>query len=231
MKTLSFDVLTGREEYHLQELSINQYTFKVHKDIVADLLAWENISQTARIDFAVASAFRSYDRQLKIWNEKVQGQRVLKNKEGEVLDPKDLSEQELLDTILLWSHIPGASRHHWGTDLDIFDATWYKKNNQKLELENHFYLEDGPNAIMHRFNEQLLKQTPHDFAFFRPYIDDTIFMPELWHYSHKKVAAQFQAAYTFPVFVKNLKESNELLLRDLLLSDAEYFYKKFVTLC
>jgi LAS superfamily LD-carboxypeptidase LdcB len=231
MKTLSFDVLTGRGENHLQELTINQYSFKIHKDIVIDLLSWQKKSQLAGIDFAVASAFRSYDRQLKIWNEKIQGQRPLKNKKGEVLDPKELSDEELLDTILLWSHIPGVSRHHWGTDLDIFDATWYKKNGAKLELENHFYLGDGPNAKMHLFNEQLLAQSSSAFAFYRPYTNDKNFMPELWHYSHQKIATQFQDAYTFPIFVKNLKESDELLLRDLLLSDAQHYYEKFVTLC
>ena len=25
------------------------------------------------------------------------------------------------DAILLWSALPGASRHHWGTDFDVFD--------------------------------------------------------------------------------------------------------------
>ena len=33
-----------------------------------------------------------------------------------------LSPAERIEAILRWSALPGASRHHWGTDLDLIDA-------------------------------------------------------------------------------------------------------------
>ncbi|MCZ8486094.1 D-alanyl-D-alanine carboxypeptidase family protein [Vibrio lentus] len=30
------------------------------------------------------------------------------------------SEQQKLSAILRWSALPGASRHHWGCDFDVF---------------------------------------------------------------------------------------------------------------
>jgi hypothetical protein len=39
------------------------------------------------------------------------------------LDALQLGETERLHAILHWSALPGTSRHHWGTDLDIYDPT------------------------------------------------------------------------------------------------------------
>ena len=36
--------------------------------------------------------------------------------------PAPLAPDALIETILLWSALPGGSRHHWGTDVDVFDA-------------------------------------------------------------------------------------------------------------
>jgi len=33
-----------------------------------------------------------------------------------------LRASEKIASILRWSALPGTSRHHWGTDLDIIDA-------------------------------------------------------------------------------------------------------------
>ncbi len=230
MKKLNFEMLTGRTEDHLVSLTLNDFSIKVHDTVVDDLRQWEKQCQLKGIDFAVASAFRSYERQLLIWNEKIEGKRVLKNADGQSMDVGSLKDEEILSLLLLWNHIPGVSRHHWGTDLDIFDASWYKKNQQKLELENHYFEHQGPCAQLHRFNEYLLNDASRSFPFYRPYNDDHSFMPELWHYSHRLTSEHFQAAYTFQIFVKNLEESRELLLRDLILVDAQYYYQKFVTL-
>ena len=146
------------------------------------------------------------------------GKRPLKNAQGDIVDPKTLSDSEILEHVLLWSHIPGVSRHHWGTDLDIFDASWYKLHQQTLSLENVDFLEGGPSARLHSFNEQLLQKKQWSaFPFFRPYELGNNFMRELWHYSHRPMATIFLQAYSFDIFVKNLQLSQQLLLRDLLL--------------
>ena len=73
-------------------------------------------------DLRAASAFRDYDRQAHIVNEKWLGHRAVGNDVGDVLQRKALSDSQWLEAILRFSALPGTSRHHWGTDMDIWDA-------------------------------------------------------------------------------------------------------------
>ena len=73
-------------------------------------------------DLRAASAFRDYDRQAHIVNEKWLGHRAVGSDAGDVLQREALSDLQWLDAILRFSALPGTSRHHWGTDMDIWDA-------------------------------------------------------------------------------------------------------------
>ena len=64
------------------------------------------------IKIKVVSAYRSYDRQKVIWNSKF----VKFKKEG-------FKSSAIIDQIIKYSTIPGTSRHHWGTDIDIIDES------------------------------------------------------------------------------------------------------------
>ena len=44
--------------------------------------------------------------------------------------------------ILVWSALPGASRHHWGTDLDVFDRA-VQPPGEPLELLARHYEPGG----------------------------------------------------------------------------------------
>lgn len=231
LMALSFEELTGRTNNHLIEITINNYSVFIHPEIEKDLRDWEKACQQQQIDFAVASAYRSFDRQLLIWNEKAEGKRPVRDKNGHIIDISSLSQQELLDAILLWSHIPGASRHHWGTDLDVFDAKWFKANNEKLELQNSLYENGGPCAKFHELN---LKLCSKKFPFYRPYdssAGNNFFMTELWHYSHTKVSKTYEKHYNFEIFIKNLKSAPNLKLQPLILANSKYYYRNYVTLC
>ena len=48
-------------------------------------------------------------------------ERPLLDANNQPLDALQLGETERLHAILHWSALPGTSRHHWGTDLDIYD--------------------------------------------------------------------------------------------------------------
>lgn len=230
MEAQEFEYLTGRTEVHLKSITINNYSFFINPKIEPDLMRWESDCIKHGIDFAVASAFRSYERQLLIWNEKVEGKRPLKDKSGVTIEASKLTDQALLNTIMLWTHIPGVSRHHWGTDLDVFDATWYKKNNEKLLLENTIFEEGGACHKFHQLNESLLDNPQSMFAFYRPYNDGKSFMKELWHYSHKKTAKEFEKKFSYELFIQNIEESKDLLLRDLILDNAMAIYSKYISL-
>ncbi len=69
------------------------------------------------------SSFRDFERQLAIWNGKCRGERDLLDRgRASGWMPAALDQDALVSAILLWSALPGASRHHWGTDMDVIDA-------------------------------------------------------------------------------------------------------------
>ena len=93
----------------------------MHRDVVTPFLALQAAAREAGFELAVLSGFRGYERQLSIWNRKAAGELPVLNSEARPLDPATLGDAELAFAILRWSALPGASRHHWGTDLDVYD--------------------------------------------------------------------------------------------------------------
>jgi len=68
------------------------------------------------VELIVVSGFRSFKRQKQIWENKWFG-KTLTN--GVNLAEGNLSPIAKAEAILKFSAMPGTSRHHWGTDIDI----------------------------------------------------------------------------------------------------------------
>ena len=119
------------------------------------------------IDLRVFSAFRDFAAQLSIWNRKFSGQRTLYSREGGVLEHAALSVDELIEAILNWSALPGASRHHWGSDIDVYDAAAIAADYRVQLLPDEFAT-GGPFARLDRW----LTEHAGEFGFFRPYDRD-----------------------------------------------------------
>ena len=116
---LNDDLLTGRDDSFIDHEHLQR---PVHRAMVN---AWQALVVDARaagFEPAIVSGFRNYQRQLLIWNAKANGERVLLDSAGVPLDPSGLDEWQLVQAILRWSALPGASRHHWGTDIDVYDC-------------------------------------------------------------------------------------------------------------
>ena len=93
----------------------------VNREIVNDLLALSDAARACGFQLRVESAYRSFEKQLSIWNRKARGELTLLSEAGVPMErPKD--EEELMYAILTWSALPGASRHHLGTDIDVVDG-------------------------------------------------------------------------------------------------------------
>src|SRR5690625_7912309 len=103
-------------------------------------------AEQAGFRFELASAFRSFERQLEIWNAKVSGERPVLNDSGEPLDITRLSERELGWAILRWSALPGTARHHWGTELDVYDSSRFA-SCYRLQLPFDGTLALGPLVV------------------------------------------------------------------------------------
>jgi hypothetical protein len=89
-----------------------------------------------------------------------------------------------VETILLWSALPGASRHHWGTDVDVADGTAIAAGYAP-KLEVHEYRRGGPFAALSAW----LGENMRRFGFYRPYTRrGRGVQPEPWHLSFAPAA-------------------------------------------
>ena len=182
----TLDQLTGRDRSHLTDLSDPRCS--LHKEVVRPFLAMRAAAAADGIDLVAFSSFRDFDRQLSIWNGKFRGERPLQDRAGRPLDAATMSPGEKVAAILWWSALPGASRHHWGTDFDVLDGKALPYGYQ-LQVVPAEYLPGGPFERLTRW----LDQNMHAFGFFRPYTTDRGgVQPEPWHLSHAKVAARAQ---------------------------------------
>src|SRR5690606_24944631 len=113
--------LTGRARSHVQENP--DLGCVIHRDAGAALRGLRAAARADGIELEIVSAFRPFERQLTIWNEKYLGIRPLLDRHGNPLDASRLDERARVEAILVWSALPGASRHHWGTDIDVIDRS------------------------------------------------------------------------------------------------------------
>ena len=139
----------------------------------------------------VASAFRDYDRQERIINEKWTGARPVTDGEGRLLQRTQYDDQEWLNLILRFSALPGTSRHHWGTDLDIWDVSAVGED-YRLQLAPSEYGPSGPFCEMTCWLDDLMAADDAE-GFFKPYARDRGgIAPEPWHISFRPVAMKYQ---------------------------------------
>ena len=192
--------LTGRSRTHIVELEAPRCS--VHRAVAGPLLALRAAAAGQDIDLVPVSAFRDFGRQLAIWNGKCRGERPLRGCDGSLLDCGALDEDALVTAILHWSALPGASRHHWGTELDFVDAA--AQPVEAAQLVTHEYAPDGVYA---RLNSWLDAHAAR-FGFYRPYVTDRGgYQPEPWHLSYAPVALPAQAALTLELLREVLSES------------------------
>lgn len=219
---MNLDVLLGKTTEHLVPLEGTK--FLIHKLMLTDFLRLQKEAAAEGFDLQIASAFRDYDRQLRIWNLKASGERQLFDDQEKPLDFNSLSPFEIVMAILRWSALPGGSRHHWGTDIDVFDAK--TQRSEDVQLTPSEVTGSGPAAPMHDWLDERIK-TDSSFGFYRPYQNDRGGVsPERWHLSYHTLARRFLEAYTFSIFKKNILES-EMLLKDVVLENADEIYRRF----
>lgn len=139
------------------------------------------------IDLQIASSFRSFDRQLAIWQSKWHGEKAILDINDRPLNTNNLKDLEKIHGIMTWSALPGASRHHWGTDLDVYDKRAIDNAGTKLQLVNSEYQENGPCYQL----SQWLTENGHKYGFYRPYQDyNGGVAPEAWHLSYQPIASE-----------------------------------------
>ena len=127
------------------------------------------------IRLIIRSATRNFDYQKGIWERKWTGETTLEAgvKATAFSDPKVRALE-----ILKYSSMPGTSRHHWGTDID-------------LNAFSNSYFEQGPGLKLFNW----LNEHANTYGFCRPYTAKNEGRPsgyeeEKWHWSYWPVSSQ-----------------------------------------
>ena len=212
--------LFGASDLHL----IEWQDVKIHPQILDALLQLTDRAKNAGFDLRVASGFRSFERQLLIWNKKVSGLRPVLNHTGEAIDINSLNDDEKVFAILHWSALPGASRHHWGTDIDVYDASRLPDDYQ-LQLTVEETENGGPFAEFHQWLTEELKEGSD---FFRPYVSGVGgISPEPWHLSHAPLAHIF-ATQLSDITLREKIQATDILLKENILKNFDDIFNRYI---
>lgn len=145
------------------------------------------------ISIELVSAYRSFNHQKNIWNRKYSK-----------FISEGLTPEATVQKIIEYSTIPGTSRHHWGTDIDIFDGTLPQPDNLLVE-EN--YEENGVYVNLKKW----MDENAHKFGFYLVYTKDENrkgFKYEPWHYSYLPIAKQMLNDFKLEAMLNLIETSN-----------------------
>jgi len=183
--------LTGLDESHLVTLPDGH---RLQSAVASAFTALQEDARQAGFELAIASSFRSFSRQLAIWNGKASGVRPVHDDEGRAVSIAGLPPGQRLQAILRYSALPGTSRHHWGTDLDVYDAAAVAPD-YRVQLSVQEVATGGVFDPLHCWLDA--RMAAHEsHGFYRPYDKDRGGVaPERWHLSYAPLALSCAAQF------------------------------------
>lgn len=174
--------LTGRDPGHI--VTLTEPRCSLHAAAAGPFLALREAARKAGFDLVPVSAFRDFERQRAIWDAKFRGERPARDRRGRVVRMAALDPGARVETILLWSALPGASRHHWGSDIDVADGNVIATGYQP-QLEVAEYRRGGVFAALSAWLGEHMRR----YGFYRPYTRRGAgVQPEPWHISFAPVS-------------------------------------------
>ncbi len=213
--------LTGRARTHVIDLIAPACA--LHYEVVAAWLAMRDAAAVDGIDLQVRSSFRDFATQLAIWNSKCRGERPLYDREGRLVRREQLDDSRAVDAILCWSALPGGSRHHWGSDVDVIDAAAIPAG-YKVELLPSEYAQGGLFEKLTRW----LDARMHEFGFFRPYRTERGGVsPEPWHLSYAPVSLPALESLSLST-LRHVLEASEILGKSHVLARLPEIYTRYL---
>lgn len=184
----------------------NTYTTKMHRDAATAFQKMKLEAAKEHIDIELVSAYRSFQRQKEIY----EGKYIKYTEQG-------LKPMEAIEKIIEYSTIPGTSRHHWGTDIDIIDGN--AKPRPKSVLQPELFHGDGPFCKL----KDWLNEHANSFGFYEVYIDDANrkgFKYEPWHFSYAPISKPMLLEYK-KLDVKKILQEEKIL-------GSEHFTDAFI---
>jgi len=147
------------------------------------------------ISIKVVSSYRNFARQRAIWERK-----YIRYTEA------DLEPLAAIDKIIEYSTIPGTSRHHWGTDIDLIDG--YPEVSGDVLVAEKFE-SGGPFELF----KQWMDENANTFDFYLVYTNDAKrkgFKYEPWHYSYAPLSIPMLTAFRRKNILQLLQEEDFL---------------------
>jgi LAS superfamily LD-carboxypeptidase LdcB len=101
----------------------------LHRETYAAFRAMYDAARKEGIRLQIRSATRNFNYQKDIWERKWTGATLIESGLDASKAYPDPAQRAKM--ILRYSSMPGASRHHWGTDIDLnaFDNSWFAEGN------------------------------------------------------------------------------------------------------
>lgn len=168
-----------------EHLVYNREIF-LRKEVYEAFVQMHNAALDSGVSLKIVSGFRSFNYQKYLWERKWEGQILVDS-----IDPKKEfpDEFERAKFILNYTAMPGISRHHWGTDIDIHG----------VEVED-FKTEEGIKIY------NWLTANADRFGFCQTY-DTTVaggFSPEKWHWSYMPTAKMMLSKYQDKIKISDI---------------------------
>ncbi len=145
----------------------------MHKEAYASFIKMYQAALDDGIKLQIKSAARNFDYQKGIWERKWTGQTKLSD--GTNINTLPTSVKKAMK-ILEYSSMPGTSRHHWGTDIDLnsFSNDWFAQ---------------GEGLVLYNW----LLENAYQFGYGQPYTAKDEDRPagyneEKWHWSYLPIA-------------------------------------------
>jgi LAS superfamily LD-carboxypeptidase LdcB len=213
--------LTGQARTHI--VSVADPNCLLHAQAVTPFLNLRRAAKLDGFDLVPVSSFRDFARQLKIWNDKFSGAKPMYDAEGASIDAAALAPLQRINAILLWSALPGASRHHWGTDVDLVDRN-ATDAGYEFRLTREEFAPDGPFARL----AEWLETHAARFGFFRPFrgVRSGV-QPEPWHFSFAPIAEKARRKLS-PEVLRAAITAAPLLGKELVLAHLEELHDRYV---
>tara|TARA_X000000950_G_scaffold273996_1_gene358466 strand:+ start:411 stop:1127 length:717 start_codon:yes stop_codon:yes gene_type:complete len=198
---IDLDILQGKTSKHLvgDSILLEKETFKAFEKL-------RNAALNDGLKIKIVSGHRDFERQTLIWNSK-----FIKFTKEFKLTPK-----EAIIEIIRFSTVPGTSRHHWGTEIDIIDEEF---KNEKNPLISEKYESGGVFNKLKRW----MDLNSEKFGFYLTYTNNKLrkgFEYEPWHYSYKPISKNFLSEFK--------KNNISKLILDLDIMGKEYLTKEFI---
>jgi len=172
----STEELMGKANIELFGEGIN-----LREEAYESFLEMKKAAYSDGFDIKIVSSYRDYYRQRSIWERK-----YLRFTEEQGMAPLDA-----IDKIIEYSTIPGTSRHHWGTDIDIIDG--HPKINGDVLVPKKFGA-DGPYEGLKLWMDEHSEK----YGFYLTYTNNPRrrgFKYEPWHYSYAPISISMLTAY------------------------------------